>query len=455
MAEQAPSKVPAALVIEATLPVPPKGMRAFMIIWAGQLISLIGSGLTSFALGVWIFEGTGRATPFVLTALFGSLPGILLSPLAGAVADRWDRRRIMILADTGAALATLFVTIMIFRGRLEIWHIYLSTLISATFGAFQRPAYLASVTMLVPKKDLGRSSGLMQSSQAVQMLVAPMLAGLLFVTIGLKNIILIDFVTFFFAVVALLLVRIPQPRVEGRGGEKQASLWRESIFGWNYIKARRGLLSMLIYFALANFALSMVGVLMTPLVLSFADADTLGFTQAVFGLGMLLGSLAMSAWGGPKRKMNGVYGFIAIMGLGALVTGWRASTWSISLGLFISLASIPIAAGCSQVIWQTKVAPEVQGRVFAIRGMMATAITPLAIVLAGVLSDRVFEPMMMAGGRLAKTLGPLLGTGPGRGIGLIYMLSGLMLLLSTAVAYLYPRMRLVEDELPEAIPDES
>ncbi len=168
---------------------------------------------------------------------------------------------------------------------------------------------------------------------------------------------------------------------------------------------------------------------------------------------MLLGSLAMSAWGGPKRKMNGVYGFIGMMALGTLITGWRASPWTIGLGLFISLASVPIAAGCSQVIWQTKVAPEVQGRVFAIRGMIATAITPIAFVLSGVLSDQLFEPMMMPDGALAGVLGSLIGTGPGRGIALIYFLSGLILLLSTGVAYLYPRMRLVEDELPDAIPD--
>lgn len=447
------SDAPAVLAVARPTRVPADGMRTFLIIWAGQLVSLVGSGLTNFALGVWIFDRTGQATPFVLTALFSSLPGILLSPIAGATADRWNRRWIMILADTGAALATLFVAIMLVTGRLQIWHIYLSALVSSTFGTFQYPAYTASISMLVPKKKLGQSSGLMQSSQAVRNLVSPMLAGLLFVTIGLKNIILIDFVTFFFAVGALLLVRIPQPRNETSSDPQQGSLWRESLYGWRYIKVRRGLLSMLIYYALANFALSLSGVLTAPLILSFANAGTLGAIQAVFGLGMLLGSLVMGAWGGPRRKMAGVYGFIALMGVGGLITGWQASPWTIGLGLFIALASVPIAAGCSQVIWQTKVAPDVQGRVFAIRGMMASAITPLAIILAGVLADRVFEPMMMPDGSLAGVLGPFLGTGPGRGIGLIYVMSGLMLLFSTAVAYLYPRMRLVEDELPDALPD--
>lgn len=430
----------------------PRDMRTFTIIWLGQLISLIGSGLTGFALGVWIFETTGRATPFALTALFGSLPGVLLSPLAGVLADRWNRRWIMILADTGAALATLLAAVMILADRLQIWQIYVVALLGAVCGTFQRPAYMASVTMLVPKKDLGRASGLMQGSQAVGMLVPPVLAGFLFVTIGLRGIILIDFVTYFFAIGALLLVRIPQPEASQAGAQGRGSIWRESAYGWTYIKARSGLLSMLIYFALVNFLLNATGVLMAPLVLSFGEASVYGLVQAVFGIGMLVGSTAMSAWGGPERKMLGIYGFIAAMAVGLVITGLRPSAWTVALGVFTTLASVPIASGCSQVIWQSKVPPDVQGRVFAIRGMIATSMMPLAYILSGLLADGVFEPLMDGGATLAVTVGQVIGVGPGRGIGLMYVLGGLLLLLVTAAAYAYPRMRLLEDELPDAIP---
>ncbi len=431
----------------------PTGMHAFVIIWLGQLISLIGSSLTSFALGVWIYEQTGRATPFALTALFGSLPNVLLSPLAGALADRWNRRRIMILADTGAALATLFAAAMILTGQLQIWHIYLVALFSSIFGAFQQPAYMASVTMLVPKKDLGRASGMTQGSQAAGMLIAPILAGFLFFAVGLKGIVLIDFATFLFAISALLLVHIPQPKSDEAKGEVDRSLLKDVTYGWTYLRARAGLLVMLIYFALVNFLINISGVLTAPLVLSFADVRILGVIQAIFGVAMLVGSVVMSAWGGPKRKMRGVYIFIALFGLGFIIAGLQPSAWLIGLGSFVIMASLPIAAGSSQALWQSKVEPDVQGRVFAIRAMVAQSMMPLAFLLAGPLADGVFNPLLVEGGPLAATVGQLIGVGQGRGIGLIYILAGLLLLLVTAAAYAYPRVRLIEDELPDVIPD--
>lgn len=415
---------------------------------------MIGSGLTNFALGVWLYQQTGQAMPFALVALFSSLPGILLSPISGLAADRWNRRWIMIIADTGSAAATLFVVVMISFGELQVWQIYLTALFSSICGAFQGPAYMSSVTMLVPKKDLGRVNGLIQSGQAATSLISPMLAGYLFVAIGLNRIILIDFVTFFFAIGSLLLVTIPQPETDDETGRSQGSFWQEAFFGWSYIKVRAGLLTMLLYYALVNFLLNVTGVLVAPLVLSFADADTLGIIQSVVGLGMLGGSILMGAWGGPKRKMDGVFAFIAVMGVGIFITGLRASAWTIGLGMFIILGSVPLAAGCSQVIWQSKVPPGVQGRVFAIRGMISYFMMPVAYLLSGVLADKFFEPLMAEGGRLAQTFGPLIGTGPGRGIGLMHLFGGVLLLLVTAAAYSYPRMRLVEDELPDAIPDE-
>ncbi len=448
------SETQSTIALEEASALKPKGMGVFMTIWLGQLISLLGSGLTGFALGVWIFESTGRATPFVLTALFSSLPNLLLSPVAGVVADRWNRRWIMIISDTAAALMTLFIMVMVFSGRLQIWHIYLTAFIGSAFGAFQNPAYTASVTMLVPKEQLGRASGLLQSGQAIRTLLSPVLAGFLFVTIGLKNIILIDFVTFFFAVGTLMIVVIPQPEYLATETQKKESIWKQSLFGLTYIKNRVGLLSMLLYFALVNFLLSATNVLLTPLVLTFTDARTLGFIQAVLGAGMLLGSIAMSAWGGPKRKMMGVYGFIAMMGVGMVIISLSPSPWMVGAGLFVALAGVPIAAGCSQVIWQTKVEPGIQGRVFAIRGMIATAITPLAFVTAGLVPDKILEPLMRQGGGLGDTVGQVIGTGPGREFALMYLVSGLLMLVVTAVAYLFPRMRLVEDELPDMLPDE-
>jgi DHA3 family macrolide efflux protein-like MFS transporter len=432
----------------------PQGMRTFLIIWAGQLISMIGSGLTSFALGVWIYDQTREATPFAMTVLFGSLPGVLLAPVAGALADRWNRRLIMILTDTGAALVTLFVAFVLFfsDGGLQIWHIYGVALIGSSLGTFQWAAYQPSITMLVPQKHFGRASGLMQTGDALRGIIAPLLAGVLYVSIGLKGIVAIDFLSYFFAIGALLIVRIPQPKASLDEAGEQRTILKDAVFGWTYLVDRRPLLVMLLYYAVVNFLLGMSSVLITPLVLSFNVASVLGAVQMVASAGMLAGSLVMSTWGGPSRKMNGVYGFIALFSLGYLILGLWESAIAIGLGMFVLLFSVPLAAGCSQVIWMSKVEPELQGRVFAIRSMIAHAITPLAYLIAGPLADGVFGPLMSEGGALAGSVGSVIGVGQARGIGLIFILSGVLMLLVTAAAYAYPRLRLVEDELPDVVP---
>jgi hypothetical protein len=285
------------------------------------------------------------------------------------------------------------------------------------------------------------------------MLAAPVLAGILFVAVGLEGIIVIDFVTYFFAIGALLLVHIPQPKTAAEETEKRrGSLLSDALFGWKYLRARGGLFGLLVYFALVNFFLNLSGVLTGPLVLSFGSASTLGFVQMASGLGMLVGSIAMSTWGGPKRRIVGVIGFITLGSFGPLVAGLRPSGVVVAAGMFILLFCVPFASGSSQAIFQTKVAPGVQGRVFAIRGMIARSMTPLAFLIAGPLADYVFEPWMQEGGGLASTvLGDLIGSGAGRGIGLIYVTSGLILVTASVLASAYPRIRLVEDELPDAM----
>lgn len=428
----------------------PRSMRSFLVIWAGQVVSIVGSGLTGFALAVWIFQETGEATPFALTALFASLPRVLISPLAGAAADRVSRRTIMIVADTGNALLTLAVFLMLRTGDLQVWQIFLIAGVGSIFSGFQEPAYTASITMLVPKKHYARASGMVHMSQALESLVSPLLAGVLFVTIGLQGIVLIDFVTFFFAVGALLLVRIPDPVAPEQAGDKPRTMWSDITFGWTYLRARTGLLGLLIYFGLVNYMLNSVFVLLGPLVLSFADAATMGGIQTVMGAGMLVGSVVMSTWGGPKRRIPGLLGFIAFAGLGLMVLGLQASPIVIGAGILMVALMVPLASGTSQAIFLSKVEPGVQGRVFAMRGMVSRSIIPLAFLTAGPLADRVFEPLMLdPSASVLAGVGSLIGTGAGRGIGLMFIMAGVLMLAATVGAYLQPRIRQVEHELPD------
>ena len=430
----------------------PRTMRTFMVIWLGQLISMVGSGLTSFALGVWTYQQTQQATPFALTVFLSTVPRLLLMPLAGSLADRWNRKRLMLLADTGSALVTLAAVLLLATQGLQVWHVYLMALADAVFAAFQEPAYTASITMLVPKENLARASGLGQLSQAVEMLIAPVLAGALFGFIGLRGIILIDFLTYFFALGALLWAHIPQPAPERQTAPPRHQVWEDMAFGWRYLRARPGLFGLLLYFALVNFTVNLATVLTGPLVLARYSAAALGGVQLALGVGMLAGSIALSAWGGPKRRSLGIIGFIALGGVGLLITGLNPALVFPAVGLFVLVAAVPMAAGPSQAIFQSKVAPEVQGRVFAMRSLISRSMMPLAFLLAGPLADRVFEPLMQPGGALAGSLGALLGTGAGRGVGLMFVLAAILLLGASLAAYLNPRIRHVETELPDAVP---
>ena len=430
-------------------------MRSFFILWAGQALSLLGSGLTGFALGVWVFQRTGSATQFAMIALAATLPAVLVSPIAGVMVDRWDRRAVLIVSDSVAALGTAVIALLYWNEALELWHILVASALGASMGAFQGPAYQASVTMLVPKEQYGRASGMAQMARAAASVMAPFLAGLLIVTIGVTGILIIDLGSFLVAVLSLLLIRIPRPKESEEGRAARGGIWRESWRGWSYIRMREGLFAMLLLFAALNFILSAVNALTAPMLLSFTTPDKLGGILSLGGVGMLVGSIAMSIWGGPKRKIHGVLGFLVVLGLGVALVGLRPSGMLVAAGFFLAMACAPVVNGSAQAIWQRKVPADLQGRVFATRGMVSMAAMPLAYLLSGPAADLLFNPLLMEGGGLADGVGRIVGTGAGRGIGLMFVLAGLGAALASALAYLNPSIRRVEEELPDAEPEEE
>ncbi len=430
------------------------GFRAFLVVWVGQLVSLIGSGLTRFALGVWVYQETGSVTLFALIAVFARLPGLLLAPLAGALVDRWDRRRTMLGADSGAGLATVALAALLWTGSLETWHVYVFAAAGSLFEAFQWPAYIASSTLLVPKRHLGRVGGMTQFGRAAAGTLAPAPAGLLLAAVGMTGVIFADFGTFLFAAVTLLLVRIPRPKTSAESEEAGRSIWRQAFYGWTFIRDRPGLLGLLVYFALINLVLGVAVVLFTPLVLSFASAAVLGLVMSVANAGLLAGSLAMTVHGGPARKIHGVLGSGLVGALGLAVAGLRPDPYLVGGALFVALFAAPVINACSQAIWQAKVPPDVQGRVFAVRRLIAQFTAPVGYLLAGPLVDRVFDPLLAADGALAGSVGRVLGVGQGRGIGLLFIVLAVLTALCSLWGYLRPAVRSVEEDLPDAIGEE-
>lgn len=431
-----------------------KNVVVFVVIWLGQTVSQIGSGLTGFALGVWVYQTTGSALQFALIALFSALPRIALSPVAGVLVDRWSRRWAMIIGDSGAGVGTLIIAALFFSGRLEIWHIYVATALSAAFSTLQWPAYAAITPQLVSKENLGRANGMIQLGRGASEVLAPLLAGMLVLAIGVQGIILIDVSTFVFAVLTLLVIRSPETRAVTPKAAKK-SFWRELVFGWTYLQTRSGLIGLLVFLAVIRFVWAMLGAVLTPMMLSFAGPDKLGLIISVAGVGYLSGSLIMSSWGGPRRRITGVLGFELLSAASFVVMGLRPSVWLVALGAFVAHLAIAMGLSCNQALWQSKVDLQVQGRVFAAQQMITQAAAPLGFVVAGLLADNIFEPLLLADGPLADSIGQILSVGPGRGMALLLIGLGLVKIALSLWGMAYPPLRQVEDELPDAVQPDS
>jgi MFS family permease len=424
-------------------------MKTFFVVWAGQLVSLIGTNLTGFGLSIYVFQQTGSVTQLATVMLASQLPQILITPFAGALVDRWDRRKAMILADAGAGIGTIVLVALYVTGSLALWNIAVAVAISGLLQAFQWPAYQAAMAVLVPKEQFGRASGLVQMAEAVGQLGGPILAGFAIAFAGIGAVFAIDVVTFSVAIVTLLVVRFPRPKESQAGAEGAGSLWHETKYGFQYVIARHGLMALLMYFAVINVAFGFVGPLFIPLGLSLTSEAGLGTAFTVATMGMLVGSIIASAWGGPKKRVLGLVIGGAFLGVVFAAVGFRASVLWITGVMFIGMLSVPIVNATSQAVWLAKVEPDLQGRVAAVRRFIAQGAVPIAYVLVGPLSDRVFEPLMADDGGLAGSVGEVIGTGVGRGYGLFFIVIGVFVIIASVVAWMYPPLRHLERDIPD------
>lgn len=429
------------------------GLRAFVLLWLGQVISTLGSSMTTFAVGVWVYESTGSATRYALIVFFHALPGLLAAPVTGTLIDRWERRRVLMASDAVAGLSTVILLLLVWQGRLEPWQIYVLVALNSVFSSVQMPAFTASVSLLVPQRHLGRAAGMSQVGEAASRIVSPLLAGVLLVKISLMGVLFVDLATLLLALCTLFVIRIPRPPAAAEDearGEGEKSLAEEARRGFAYIRDRPGLFSLLLMFMSVNFALGIMQSLLAPLVLNIASAEALGFVLSVAAAGLLAGGLLMSFWGGPKRRIRAIFGCVGIQALVLLVAGLRPSVTLLAGAAFVFMLSMGILTGSSTAFWQSKVAPGIQGRVFAIRRMIAMSSLPLAYLLGGPLAERVFEPLATSPWWPGANY-----EGSEPGIRLLFMTLGLLLLVIMAVGYSYPRLRRAEEELPNALGVES
>ena len=427
-------------------------MKGFTIIWIGQVFSLLGTSMTAFALTIWAWKLTGQATALALVAFFNFVPFLLTTPIAGAIVDRSNRKKVMILADLAAGLPTVGMLLLYVVGNLQIWHVYIATAFAGTFQAFHFPAYSAAVTMMIPKKQYGRASGMLATAEFASGIFAPVVTALMLGIVDLTGIMTIDILTFSFSTIMLLLVHIPQPSVSESTNKVIGSIWKQSFFGFRYIYGRPSLLGLQLVLFSSNLLSSFGTTLVSPMILSRTGNDTLllGSVMSNGGIGGLAGSLVLSVWGGPKRKIHGVLlGNIFMNLLGWFLVGLGQNWYIWALAAFLGFFFLPILNGSNQAIWQAKVSPEVQGRVFAARLFIAQMGMPLGMLIAGPLADCIFEPSMMPQGSLAPIFGGLIGTGPGSGMSLMLVVAGFIGVIAGLGAYGFRALRNAEDILPD------
>ena len=424
------------------------GQVIFGVVWIGQLVSTVGSGLTSFALGLWVLGQTHSVTSYVLIGLCAVVPRIVLSPFAGVLVDRWDRRRVMLVADLGSLAIVTTMLALVATGRLEVWEIYVAAGVGGALAAFQWPAWAAATTLLVPSRHLGRAAGLGMVAQAASDVFAPLLAGMLVATVGIVPILALDVVSFALAIGALAVVRFPE--VAGSARAMVRPMLAQVGDGWRYIRTRRELLALLAFLAMVAFVEGFVGALLAPLVLGFASSQGLGLVLAAAGVGMLAGGLVMTAGGGPSRRVLGVVVGELASGIAFVAMGLRPELVLVAAGAFVAHFAATIVFGSNQAIWQVQVPPELQGRVFATRQVVERAMTPFAFIVAGPLVERVLEPLVHSGGPAGATLRGVLGTGDARGIGLLFVLLGLAQVALALWALGFGRLRAIESPAPVA-----
>jgi len=417
----------------------------------GQMVSTIGSYMTNFAVIIWAWELTGSATALALVSFFSQLPRIPITLFAGIIVDRFNRKRLMMLGDTIAVFSTIAIGLLYLTNNLQIWHLYLTGAFNSSFGQIQELAYSTSLTMIVPKHQYTRASSMGSMLHYGSAIFSPALAGIFYPVIGLVGILLIDISTFAVAIATLLFIQIPQPPRPVAVKSDPERIWQKLTFGFRYIFTKPGLSALLIFTSLFWFAHDLGGALYDPMILARTGGNTqvLGSVSSAAGVGGVTGALIVSTWGGAKRRIHGILlGFIGA-GLSKTVFGFGQTPLIWIPAQFCSSLNFPLLGSSETAIWLAKVAPDVQGRVFAAQSLVLQVVSISGTLIAGPIADYVLEPALSPGGILAPALGGIFGTGPGAGMAFLYVITSICLLLVGLGGYAFYPLKHVEDIVPD------
>ncbi|MEA5077710.1 MAG: MFS transporter [Anaerolineaceae bacterium] len=415
--------------------------KAFYSLWAGQSLSLLGSGLTRFALMVWAYQNNGSVTEMVLLGFFSALAFMVCSPFAGVVVDRVNRKWIMFLADFASGIVTLLLLVLTLSGKLSFWQLYVAEGLSGAFEAFQSPAFFSSVSLLMPRTEYTRSNALIGLAKSFMQVLAPALSSVILTFGGLDLVMKIDLLTLLPGLLAVLFIELPIPERSVDGQKAQGDFWHEFRFGFGYIFSRPGLRIITIVFMGVNLFAGLTYMsILSPMILTHTGGDkiALGTVQTVMGVGGILGGLILSFWHSPKKK---VALFAWTTALSFLICdtlmAFSRNVWSWSLSGFLAEVTIPFMVSPFYSIWQERVPTDVQGRVFSVREMLLSLPSPIGFLVGGLLADHVFEPFFAH----PNLLSPLLGWGPGVGMSAMFLASAMLGSLIGWLGVFHPEAR--------------
>lgn len=432
----------------------PDGFAGFSLLWLGQILSALGTRMTNFALSIWVWQATGQATDLTLLLAFAFIPTVVFSPIAGSLIDRWNRRLAVLVSDVGSAVATGALVLMFLTGPVHMWQLYAVNAVTGMFLAFQVPAFSSTITLMMGKRHYPRANAMMFAARFAPVIVAPGLAAALLPAAGVKLILLLDTLSYVVAIATVFAVRIP--RTPRAADDQRLTLWRDSLYGFGYIARRRPLAWLQAMMFAINLFAAIGYALLFALILARTGGDEaqVGIAATVGAIGGLTGAMLLATLPPTAHKMRRILlGILVFSLIGRILYGVADSLvmWGIAI-LFVHLC-IPIIDGYAQAIWQEKVEPKAQGRVFGARQFIEDLTVPIGALVAGPVADRFFEPWLRPGAVGAELFGGLVGTGPGAGIGLIFVIVGVLGVGVAVVGYLVPSIRRVETLLPDAVDD--
>jgi len=408
-----------------------KSFGKFMILWAGDFYASIASGLTAFALAIYIFEMTGTATSVALTTLFAFLPSLLLNPLAGVMADRFDRRLMMIIGDGCSALGLVYILFCIITGNISEWQIYLGVGFNSVFIALLEPSFKATITDMLTKEQFAKASGLVQIAGSAKFLLSPFIAGFLLTITDIRFILIIDITTV--AVTIPIAALVKKWLGKEKAAREEQGFFKDFMDGWRTISTNRGLLWMILLISLVTFYIGFLQTLYTPMMLALTDAKTLGIVESASAAGMLFSSVLLGTMTITRKYVKQLVIGLSLAGVFIALLGSTANVYIIGVCGFLFFAALPFINTSADVLTRANIPDEKQGRAWGLIGVLSQFGFIIAYAISGVLADNVFNPLLIENGALASTIGRFIGVGNGRGIGLLLVVSGVLLVISAVI----------------------